>query len=205
MSNSSGYWKVIAISEYPTVTLTFPARQGLNVLCLKPLDKPTVAEQPNGDLRPLLIGVSGAELSLLPSSTILEQPEGCVLTLLGGWYDLEQNGKDWWRWTAGQGQMQVFVGKDSVGTLSGEVNSALQPNTVDILVNGKQTTNQHINREGFMPFADVPLQFVTGENEVEFSSHNPGITIPTDSRSLAIAIKNLQISLDDSQPCEIQP
>ena len=205
LTNSSGYWKVITISEYPTVTLTFPTQQGLNMFCLTPLDKPTVPEQPNGDRRPLLIGVSDTELRLLPLNTILEQPKGCVITLLGGWYDLEHNGEDWWRWTAGQGQMQVFVGKDSVGTLSGEVNSVLQPNTVDILVNGNQTTNQNISLEGFMPFEAVQVQLISGENVVEFISRNPAITVPTDSRPLAIAVKNLQILIDNSQPCEIQP
>jgi hypothetical protein len=120
----------------------------------------------------------------------------CSLTFSTGWHELEQSGQDWWRWTDGRGRVRVFVEQDTDAVISGELQSIQRPNKVDILVNGERLATLDITWDGFgAPAGSLPLHLKAGENIIEFVSHNPAITTATDSRSLAIAVKNLSLTI----------
>jgi hypothetical protein len=55
----------MTIQSYPLVTIKIQVQEGLNEVCLTPLDHPSTPLV-NGDKRPLLIGVSEASISLRP-------------------------------------------------------------------------------------------------------------------------------------------
>jgi hypothetical protein len=60
--NSRGYSRTETLKVYPSVSFTVPVVEGLNEICLDPLDSATVLRHPNGDRRPLLLGVSDARV-----------------------------------------------------------------------------------------------------------------------------------------------
>ncbi len=129
----------------------------------------------------------------------------CDFALDRGWYDLEQGDSDWWRWTDHGGRIAVFASQDGVLYLEGEIVSVRFPNTVDVLVSGKKESTVDITWAGFKSFPPLALRLIGGENTIEFVSHNPAITIPTDNRPLAIAVKNLSLTTSDAVSCELQP
>lgn len=135
----------------------------------------------------------------------LPRPFSCSLTFSTGWHGLEGSGQDWWRWTDGRGQVRVLVEKETDAVIRGELYSIQQPNKVDILVNGEKQTTLDITWNLFRPFEPIPIRLKAGESTVEFVSHNPAITTPTDSRPLAIAVKNLSLTVgtDDATACEL--
>jgi hypothetical protein len=136
----------------------------------------------------------------------LPRPFSCSLTFSTGWYGLEGSGQDWWRWTDGRGQVRVLVEKDTDAVIRGGLCSIQQPNEVDILLNGEKLITLDITWDGFGGLSEpLPLHLEAGENVLEFVSHNPAITTPTDGRPLAIAVKNLSLTIgaDDATTCEV--
>jgi hypothetical protein len=136
------------------------------------------------------------------------RPEACSFALSAGWHQIERSGGDWLRWTDGRGQVRVVVTQDSEVTLSGEIMSAQGPNDVDVLVNGEKVRTLKVDWPAwtFRRFEPVTLRLRKGENLLELLSHNPAITIPTDSRPLAIAVRNLAFAARDrSFDCTLEP
>jgi len=119
----------------------------------------------------------------------------CSVTFITGWHGLEQSDQGWLRWTHGEGQVRVFVVKDTNAVLRGEINSIQRPNKVDIVLNGDNIATWDItwNEWAFRPFDTVLMRLKAGENLLEFISDNPPIQLPTDSRPLTIAVKNLNL------------
>jgi hypothetical protein len=60
--NAQGYQTSVAIIEDGRQTLSLPVSIGKNAIFLRCLDKPTLALLPNGDTRPLLLGVRGLRI-----------------------------------------------------------------------------------------------------------------------------------------------
>ena len=83
-----------------------------------------------------------------------------------------------------------------VAVLSGQILSAQRPNDVDVVLNGAKVASLRVDWDKweFRDFQPVDLPLKAGENTVEFVSHNPAIKIGTDSRALAVAVKNLGLT-----------
>jgi hypothetical protein len=59
--------------------------------------------------------------------------------------------------------------------------------------------------DGFKAFEPVVLRLKRGENWIIFVSRNPAMSIPTDSRPLALAVSNLRAaSANGAAVCEMQ-
>jgi hypothetical protein len=118
------------------------------------------------------------------------------MLMTSGWYPTEHSGQDWLCWTESRGRLSVSVSNDTAAILSGQILSAQRPNDVDILVNGAKVASVRIDwtKWEFRNFPMVELSLKAGGNAVEFVSHNPAITIATDPRALAIAVKNLRLT-----------
>jgi hypothetical protein len=202
----NGYSATLTINEYPNVQIPIPVQRGLNDACLVPLDKPTELELPNGDRRPLLLGVSDvrAQFSTQPIASL---SDSCQLIFTDGWHQLERTETNWRRWSNGNAALKVLVGADTTATLSGELNSIQRPNQVDIVVNGNLVTTLKTDWEewAFKSFPPLTFALKTGPNVIEFRSHNLPITQTNDLRPLAIAVKDLHLELSGNRPCEIQP
>jgi lysophospholipase L1-like esterase len=122
------------------------------------------------------------------------QSPGCTLRFLAGWHDWEwgQSDHDWWRWTEGHGEIQIMTVDGGDMLMRGELHSIRSPNTVDVLVNGEKVLTWDITWDQFRPFEPVMLHLGRGQNRIEFVSHNPARYIASDSRPLAVAVKNLR-------------
>jgi len=118
----------------------------------------------------------------------------CTLTFAAGWHEWEwgQSGHDWWRWTDGHGEIQVMTVERGDVRIDGEIYSIRSPNTVDVLVNGEKAATWSISWNLFRAVEPVTLHLKLGQNRIEFVSHEPAVYIPSDSRPLAFAVKNLR-------------
>ncbi len=199
---SDGGAQSISLNEYPEVEMTVPVKQGANEICLTALDKSTVPQQPNGDRRPLLVGVSDLRIRLLPLGA--DQPAGqpCPFALRTGWHQVEHNGPDWLCWNDGRGLISIVVSTNTTATLSGQILAAERPNDVDVLVNGSNVATLEIawTNWAFREFDPVTLPLKSGSNVVEFISHRAAIRLPSDNRLLAVAVKNLAVTVTSNQP-----
>lgn len=123
------------------------------------------------------------------------------VTLGKGWYNLERSpdGNNWWVWTKERGEIIIKSENDVILTLRGGVGSIQRPNKVDVSVNGKKVAEWEISGDKYeqKPFKPLPVSLVFGINTIEFKSQNKAITIPTDTRELAIAVNNLTLTYSD--------
>ncbi|HUI08008.1 MAG TPA: hypothetical protein VL486_13500 [Verrucomicrobiae bacterium] len=189
------YSRLVLIEQYPQVAISFPVDAGLSEVCLTPQDKPTVLEQPNGDRRPLLLGVSDLQVKLLPEGAIPPDRAALAFQFASGWHPVERSGRDWLCWTDGRGRLIVQTDRETTGSLSGEILSARRPNNVDVIVNGEKIKTLAVDwpEWAFRSFGPLRLPLKSGQNSIEFVSEKPPLVQPSDPRPLAVAIKNLRL------------
>jgi hypothetical protein len=82
VSNDSGYAAKIVIRKADDAILV-PVCSGENRIMLTPLDKPTVRVLPNGDPRPLILGVKGLRVAFSGSSEPSRPSRGTLPDLSG--------------------------------------------------------------------------------------------------------------------------
>jgi hypothetical protein len=145
----------------------------------------------NKSVKDLLSGVEyqGEDIFIAasPSNNI------CVFT--DGWHDLENDGANWWRWSAGSGRLEMYVEKDVTIEVKGELYSSRESNTIEISVNGEKQQTIDITWHLFQPLTPVSLSLKRGNNIVEFVSQKEALITQFDNRPLAFALKNLTITL----------
>jgi hypothetical protein len=89
--------------------------------------------------------------------------------------------------------------------IRGEIYSIRSPNQVDVLVNGERVATLEVSWELFKAFEPLTLHLEMGQNRLEFVSHKPAVYIPSDSRPLAFAVRNLRaVGPNDDLLCEWQ-
>jgi hypothetical protein len=139
------------------------------------------------------------DLSVLHTqlTAMQDTPPSCQFPLTWGWYGIERDGENWHRWTSGRARVRVLLARDTQATLRGQIVAIRPPNQVDLLVNGALRTTLDVTRDGWQSFGPVVFSLHAGENTLEFVSHNPPVTIPTDSRELAIAVMDPSLTLAD--------
>jgi hypothetical protein len=146
--------------------------------------------------------------NLRPFRAHLRASDECWLTLSPGWYPPEQNQSGWWRWSQGYGRIRVFVKRPTQGTMSGDLTSVMQSNRVDVLVNGRRIATIATAKATFRPFDPLTLTLTEGENVIELRSRAKAIHVAHDSRALAVATRNLELTtgadFPDTSPCELQ-
>jgi hypothetical protein len=134
------------------------------------------------------------------------QPPPCTFMFAAGWHALEQDGRAWWRWSEGRGEVHVVTPADGEVVLIGQLSAVQPPNAVDLLVNGAKVVTWEIIGDGAYPFKAVRLHLKAGQHRLVFASHTAAIRLPTDPRLLAFAVRNLlMVSADGAALCELQP
>jgi hypothetical protein len=136
-----------------------------------------------------------------------EAASACWYSVSPGWYGVEQGWyADWWRWSAGQGQVRIFAQRELPVTMHGELRSLRQPNRTEIRLNGEPLATQNLDVDAFVPMPPLSLMLRPGENVIEILSGTPALHVPNDSRPLALAVKNLEFSSQEpGLMCELQP
>jgi 4-amino-4-deoxy-L-arabinose transferase-like glycosyltransferase len=148
----------------------------------------------------------GTAIVFAPGQASLPTEASCTFSFADGWHGLEQDGSGWWHWTDSKGQILVSAKQEGILVLRGEMFSIKQPNDVDFLVNDVKQLSLTLTQDQFSSIEPISLPLKAGETVIEFVSHNPAITIPTDTRSLAIAVKNLLLTMNNGAiTCELQP
>jgi SAM-dependent methyltransferase len=117
--------------------------------------------------------------------------DGFVLTK--GWHAIERGDQEWWCWTSERGQINIFAKADGKVTVSTDLYSIQRPNRVEVVVNGHHQNDIDVTWDGFRAVR-FELEINAGGNTLELISAQPGVTLPTDSRQLAIAIRNFGIT-----------
>ncbi len=147
------------------------------------------------DLRQWQLGWFDLHILQQQLTAMQDQPPACQFPLTWGWYGIERDETNWHRWTSGRATMRVLLVQDTQATLSFNMVSMTQPNTVDILVNNAPVTTLTTTQAGWHAFGPITLSLHAGQNTVEFMSQNPPSRIGTDTRELAIAIQSPSLIL----------
>jgi hypothetical protein len=197
LSIAGGYSTLIKVEQEMDVKVLFPVQKGINYVHLNPLDKPAQLEGPPDNQRPLLLGVLGIEVSLMPPGAPLPDMGEIPFTFANGWYQVEHTGPDWLCWNDGRSVIVVHTDQDGFVLLTGQVISIQRPNVVDVLVNGVPLTTINLDwtQWEFRSFPPIRIPLRAGDNRVEFISHERAVTIPPDKRLRAIALQNLRLKL----------
>jgi hypothetical protein len=198
--------RVVAIEASPRVLIVVPLVTGRNDITLQVLDRPTVDPQQDADRRQLLLGVG--DLTVRSTSRELTKGESCYAAFTAGWYQAERSGSDWIRWMAGSGDVVVVMPAAESISFSGEIISTVRPNEIRMRVNGVTRARWRLDGSGFgggpIPAGAVPLE--EGLNLLSFESGAQPVTLSSDVRLLAVALKNLAIQRSTvGRPCTIQP
>jgi hypothetical protein len=126
----------------------------------------------------------------------------CRMRLTTGWYDRELDGAGWWMWSARAGEVRVQVENDGAWLLRTELSSIVQPNVIDVVINRQPYSSIDVGWSGFKPVEVRGLPLRAGTNVIELVSRRDGVTIPTDTRRLGIAVKGLSLTAGQAQ-CDL--
>jgi hypothetical protein len=119
-----------------------------------------------------------------------------------GWYGRETDTSgNWWRWSSGTAGMQVIASRDLDTFLEGRLSSIQQPNNVRLILNGREAARLQIGLPQVVELMGIALHLKQGINNLQFASDNAGIRIPSDSRLLAISVRNLKITTRTGASC----
>jgi len=127
-----------------------------------------------------------------------QPPAPCHFPISQGWDWVERDASGWWRWTADSATILIELDRPVAATLNMELNSTSVPNQIDIQVNGKLLTAVTLQQRGFQAVAPLQVSLQKGANTIRFVSHNPPIVAPPDTRAISIAVKNFQLTAEDS-------
>jgi hypothetical protein len=204
-----------AAGPVPTGPVTLHLRAGGNLLILRSARPAIVLADDN---RPVAMAAVNFTLAVASNGSVCASPEydvapvslktlqnlprpECTYAMSYGWYNVEQGNQHWWRWTSGLGVVAVHATRSLSVILTGYIVSARAPDAVDVLVGGNvvYTIPVHVNT-GFEAFKPIPLHLQSGVNTITFDSHNAPGHIKGDTRSLAMAIYDLQITSNGNVP-----
>ena len=123
----------------------------------------------------------------------------CHYQLGAGWYEREQtkDGKDWWYWNGGTGQLQIYSPTDTQAVLNGTMRSFQVPNGVQLQLNGQNRAVIAVNWNDLRAFQPLTLPLKKGWNDLTFVSSNPAIKPPTDPRRLAVVVGDINLTTAD--------
>jgi hypothetical protein len=199
LQTAGGYSTLIKIEQESDVVAVFPVQKGINFVQMNPLDKATHLNGPADSQRPLVLGVLGIEVSLLPPGTPLPELRDIPFTFGTGWYQVEHTGADWLCWNDGRSAIVATSDRNASALLTGQIISCQRPNAVDVLVNGMivATLNVDWTEWEFRPFPPIRIPLKSGDNRIEFVSHERAVTIPPDKRLRAVALQNLRLRLEN--------
>jgi len=198
LKTSGGYVAQLLLRGGPE-SIDVPVLAGVTEILLIPTDLPSVKTQPNGDSRPLLLGVQGLRAGWL------SKPGFCSVQLSEGWHDVERTGVHWLRWMSTRARVRVFVSRETDLTLRGQFLSALSPNRVFLSVEGRTVATWEGPQRGFelraVPTARIHLD--AGATMIEFRSQIPAVQLPNDKRWLAVAVQDLSAATDGLGDCQL--
>lgn len=131
----------------------------------------------------------------------------CWFGLTTGWHQTETYEGYWWRWSDGRdAQIRVVTDQDGTIVLSGQIETARQPNRIDVAVNGQPVTNIDIPATGLRTLDPLTLPLKAGSNVIRLVSQNPPIPASTDNRSLAFSVANLTMTpVNAKSACTFHP
>ncbi len=126
-------------------------------------------------------------------------------TEFSGWHDLEKNAAgDWWRWSAGDGLIRVTASQDLDASLEGVISSIQQPDSVHVLIDGQAGLQFRITTPEGITLKGIVVHLKKGLNTLAFVSEKPGVRIPTDTRLLAIYVRNLELRTEGEVGCPLE-
>ena len=131
-------------------------------------------------------------------------PNACTAEF-SGWYDVEKNAGDWWRWSSRKGVIHVRASQALKANLEAVIRSARYPNQVELLVNGASMAV--LNQSSASPEQAIwiAVELREGDNTLEFVSQNPPVQLPRDSRWLAIELRNPAFRASGPAGCAVDP
>ena len=170
-----------------------PVAEGTNTIVLHTLDKPTVAQLPNGDTRPLLLGVKGLRVESLVTD---ENPAAIASTENPNGVEQTENGEQFF-WI-GRGDTMINVVSYKAGTVALEGYFLPGPSLPEtgarrLLV----STDQGYEREEvFTGEGDgvLSVPVVEGINRIVLHPMDePTVQLPNDPRPLLLGVQGMHI------------
>jgi SAM-dependent methyltransferase len=116
--------------------------------------------------------------------------------LTRGWHAVERSGTDWLCWTSGRGQIDIFFSETGKAIVQADLYSIQCPNRINVIVNRQHQPDVFVDWDGFK-HVSFQIELGRGRNTLELTSSHSGVTLSSDSRPLAIAIKNLTVTSSD--------
>jgi len=135
---------------------------------------------------------------------IAARPLRNTLVPVEGWHGTERDAEGWWCWSDAHGDVHVCAEEEGDAIIRGELCSVERPNQIDVLVNGEMHASIPITWDAFGPFEPVPVRLRADANIIRLVSRNPAVTIPTDPRPLAFAVRNLSVTIGDGVVVQVR-
>lgn len=131
-------------------------------------------------------------MSLNPARALLRKPMPCWFAMYPNWLPLETDEQGWLRWTAGTGEIHVYLARPGVVTVDGQLNVVNGRGLVTIGVNGAPVRRATVSG-GWLAFAPLTLQLHAGDNTISFKSS--GGPSEAGGRYLSLALRNVDVML----------
>jgi hypothetical protein len=111
-----------------------------------------------------------------------------------GWYNIEHNKQNWWRWLRKAGEIRLFLQQGGRVRMRGEIAVVGVPErTISVRVVGhpELTMNYAIQKTWFTPFISDALNLPSGDHQIIISASGPTSQIGNDLRKFRIGVRNV--------------
>jgi ADP-heptose:LPS heptosyltransferase/polysaccharide pyruvyl transferase WcaK-like protein len=119
---------------------------------------------------------------------------------VAGWFEEEVDASGNWRWSDGQGVIELYCDKDMALEIQFEIYSVPTDNRIAVLWNDHQIKEIDNDWLGFQRVLPMVLDLKKGAGFLTFRSDKNPVQLPADSRDLSFSIKNFRVKTIPSSP-----
>jgi hypothetical protein len=111
-----------------------------------------------------------------------------------GWYGLETDGANWWRWLNQDGEIELFLQQQGQLRMRGEmavVGAGERVITLAVVGENESSVSQTVRQAWFSPFASSTLTLSSGSHKIIVRASGPPSQLGSDRRNFRIGVRNV--------------
>jgi hypothetical protein len=142
---------------------------------------------------PVRIGQDNRLLSFALRNLQVLEVQAPKLKFLSGWYGLEGQAQNWWRWSTGSSALEISTDIETNARIKGKIASAEYPRKIKIMQDDKQIGMVDLREKDREVAFDMAIKLSQGSNNVLLEADGVPTKLGADTRLLSFLVRNLRI------------
>jgi hypothetical protein len=145
------------------------------------------------DKEPTTIGQDNRLLSFALRNLEVKEMHTPRLNFVSGWYGLEGEEQDWWRWSSGSSTLEINADIETHVRIKAKISSAEYPRKIRVIQDDRHIGIIDLQENGSEIALDMEIKLSRGRNSLLFEADGKPVKFGTDTRPLSFLVRNLMI------------